>query len=222
MKTELRYNEIIEELEGGIKIIANTALYRYTSDSVRLAKTVNANRKDKILDLCTGGGIVALMLAHLTASEQIDGLELQSDLCDMARRSVELNDLQSKIKVINGDLLTFNGGHNYDIVTCNPPYYKINTGEMRSAKTCDVARHELCCTLKDTVTSFNKALKFGGVGYMVHKCERLSEVISAFSACGLEPKQLTLYYSGNKACDTFVIKVKKGAKPGMAVICSEI
>lgn len=222
METKLRENEIIEELEGGIRIIANTVLYRYTSDSVRLAKAVRASRRDRILDLCSGGGVVALMLAHTTAAERIDGIEIQRELSDMASRSVELNSLQERVRMICGDLVGYDGRQQYDIVVCNPPYYKIDSGCTRSARTCDVARHELRCTLQDIVTTYDKALKYGGVGYMVHKCERLSEVISAMSASGLEPKELTLYRSGDKPCDTFIIKVKKGACAGMTVKCAEL
>lgn len=220
MEIQLRENEIIEELEGGIRIIANTVLYRYTSDSVRLAKAVRANRRDKILDLCSGGGVVALMLAHTTTAGRIIGIEIQPELNDMASRSVELNSLQDRVQMICGDLLGYDGGQQYDIVVCNPPYYKIASGSVRSARTCDVARHELRCTLNDIVAAYDKALKYGGVGYMVHKCERLSEVISAMTACGLEPKELTLYRSGDKPCDTFVLKVKKGACAGMTVKCT--
>lgn len=213
--------EIIEDIDGKIKIIANPQLYRYTSDSIRLAKSVKATPKDKILDLCSGSGIIPLALASYTRAS-IDSLELQYPLFDMARRSVEMNSLSDRIRVFNGDLVGYTPTTAYDIVTCNPPYYKAKSGETRETETADIARHEIKCTLSDVVNTAEKSLKFGGKLYLLHKCERLSEVLSELTRHKLEPKELLLFTHSFKTVDTFIVIAKKGANVGLKTQIIEI
>lgn len=213
--------EILEDIDGKIKIIANPQLYRYTSDSIRLAKSVKATPKDKILDLCSGSGIVPLALASYTRAS-IDSLELQYPLFDMARRSVEMNSLSDRIQVFNGDLVGYTPTTTYDIVTCNPPYYKAKSGETRETETADIARHEIKCTLSDVVNTAEKSLKFGGKLYLLHKCERLSEVLSELTRHKLEPKELLLFTHSFKTVDTFIVIAKKGANVGLKTQIIEI
>lgn len=213
--------EILEDIDGDIKIIANPHLYRYTSDSIRLAKSVKATHKDKILDLCSGSGIVPLALASYTRAS-IDSLELQYPLFDMARRSVEMNSLNDRIQVFNGDLVGYTPTTTYDIVTCNPPYYKAKSGETRDTETADIARHEIKCTLSDVVNTAEKSLKFGGKLYLLHKCERLSEVLSELTRHKLEPKELILFTHAFKKVDTFIVIAKKGANVGLKTQIIEI
>lgn len=219
---KLNDGEVLEPLEGGLSIIADTRLYRYTSDSVRLADAVRATPKSKILDICSGGGIVALLLAARTDVAHIVGVEIQESLCDMAQRSAEYNNLTSRVQFLNMDLVGYNGECAYDIVTCNPPYYRLDSGEMRQTATADIARHEVCCKLADVVDTAYRALKFGGNCYIVHKCERMSELLTLLSNRGLEPKSMVLYSQPNKPCDSFVVRAKKGAKSGMEVIYSQL
>lgn len=206
--------EVVEDIDENIKIIANPNLYRYTSDSIRLAKSVKASHKDRVLDLCSGSGIIPLALASYTRAS-IDTLELQFPLFDMARRSVEMNSLADRIRVFQGDLVGYMPSVTYDIVTCNPPYYKAKSGETRETQTADIARHELKCTLGDIVVTAEKSLKFGGKLYLLHKCERLSEVLTELSQHKLEPKELILFTHNNKAVDTFIVIAKKGANIGL-------
>lgn len=213
--------EILEDIDGKIKIIANPQLYRYTSDSIRLAKSVKATPKDKILDLCSGSGIIPLALASYTRAS-IDSLELQYPLFDMARRSVEMNSLSDRIRVFNGDLVGYTPTTTYDIVTCNPPYYKSKSGETRETETADIARHEIKCTLSDVVNTAEKSLKFGGKLYLLHKCERLSEVLSELTRHKLEPKELLLFTHSFKTVDTFIVIAKKGANVGLKTQIIEI
>lgn len=214
-------DEILEDIDDNIKIIANPNLYRYTSDSIRLAKSVSATRKDKILDLCSGSGIIPLALASYT-NAKIDSLELQDPLFDMARRSVEMNSLNDRIRVFQGDLVGYSPSVLYDIVTCNPPYYKAKSGDTRDTATADIARHELKCTLSDIVITAEKALKFGGKLYLLHKCERLSEVLSELTKHRLEPKELLLFTHAFKTVDTFIVIAKKGANVGLKTQIIEI
>lgn len=206
--------EVVEDIDDNIKIIANPNLYRYTSDSIRLAKSVKASHKDRILDLCSGSGIIPLALASYTRAS-IDTLELQHPLFDMARRSVEMNSLTDRIRVFQGDLVGYMPSVTYDIVTCNPPYYKTKSGETRETETANIARHELKCTLEDIVVTAEKSLKFGGKLYLLHKCERLSEVLTELSKHRLEPKELILFTHKFKTVDTFIVIAKKGANIGI-------
>lgn len=221
MEINLQENERLDDLEcNGMHILSNKNLYCFTSDAVMLANLVRANSSQNVIDLCSGSGIIALLISAKTRAKNIDCVEIQSSLADMCTRSIELNGLSERIKVINSNLVGIEAvlGSNNDIVVCNPPYYKLGSGATRVVEEVAMARHEITCTLEDIIKTSAKLLKFGGKLYMVHKCERLNEVLTLFTKYCLEPKELiTIQTSISDECDTFIVIAKKGAKSGLKV-----
>ena len=218
----LKDGERLDDLEyNGMYIISNKDKYCFTSDSVMLANLVKANRNDKIVDLCTGGGIIAILIAAKTSAKQVIGVEIQSDMADMAMRSVKMNNLQDKVSILNNDVIGINkviGHGSCDIVVCNPPYYKVSEGAARQNECIAIARHEILLPLIDMIKSASDLVKFGGMFYMIHKSERLAEAIVLLSKHLLEPKILyNITTNGGEVSDTFIIVCKKGAKTGIIV-----
>ncbi|MDE6565811.1 MAG: methyltransferase, partial [Clostridia bacterium] len=221
-KAFLKDGERLDDLQlDGAFIISHKDKYCFTSDSVMLANMVSTNSKSKIVDLCSGGGIISILIALKKSFSEIIGVELQSDMADMATRSVKMNGLDSKVKIINHDVKNISDiiPNGYaDIAVCNPPYYKINSGEIRENQNIAISRHEIALTLDELIKNTSKILKFGGTFYMVHKAERMAEVIYTLIKYNLIPKQIfTITTNDSDFADTFIVISKLGAKHGLIV-----
>lgn len=208
-------------LIDGRYIISHKDKYCFSSDSVMLANMVNATSKSKVVDLCCGGGIIGILIALNTGCKNVTCVEIQNEMADMARRSVIMNSLEECVKIENYDVKNITDiiPHGYaDIVVCNPPYYKTGSGETRQKDCIAIARHEIALTLEELVVSTSKILKFGGLFYLVHKAERMAEVLTCLSNHNLTPKQIfTITTANNDTADTFIVISKLGAKHGVVV-----
>lgn len=216
----LSEDEVLDDLECcNMHIISNDKLYRFTSDSVRLANLVKGKRTDQLIDLCSGGGIIPMLIAAKTTISNIIGVEIQSELFDLASRSAIINKLNSRITYINEDINNLNARfalHSFDAVTCNPPYYKCGSGASRLSPSAAIARHEISVNIEQIIMTAADLIKYGGMFYLVHKCDRLAEVISLLVKYKLEPKELYTYTpTANGFCDTFVVICKSNAKSGL-------
>lgn len=222
MQEFLHEGERLDDLQlDGAYIISHKDKYCFSSDSVMLANTVRANCKSKIVDLCCGGGIIGILIALKTNCKSVIGVEIQPDMADMANRSVQMNGLSDKVQIINHDVKNITevipSGY-ADIVVCNPPYYKVNSGDTRQTDSIAIARHEISLTLEELVKNTCKILKFGGMFYLVHKAERMAEVITTLSNHNLTPKQIyTICTNNSNVADTFIVVSKLGAKHGVIV-----
>ena len=130
----LKTDEILDDLQNGYFIIQKQNGFKFGVDAVLLSDFAKDARSKRTLDLCTGTGIVPILLAAKTDTPRIDALEIQEDMADVARRSVEYNKLGDRITVTRGDLkdaVTIYGGGSFDTVTCNPPYMKRGAGAFR-------------------------------------------------------------------------------------------
>lgn len=176
-------DERIHDLLGydGIKIIQRPDMFSFSLDSTLLADFVVVQPKTKrILDLGTGNAPIPLFLSLKTDAD-IVGVEIQEDVCDLARRSVELNHLEQRITILNRDI---NGIHKefangwFDIVTCNPPFFKYTeTSNVNKHDYKTIARHEVLVTLDDIVKEAKRLLKTRASLYLVHRTERLIEIV---------------------------------------------
>ena len=199
MEVSLLPGERIADLErNGYRIIQNKNGFCFGMDAVLLSGFVQAGTKDKIIDLGTGTGILPLLLRAKTGSRDITGLEIQSAMAEMAERSVKLNDLEEDIKIVCGDLKEadqlFPLG-SFDVVTCNPPYMKADGGLTNPDEGKAIARHEIKCSFEDVVKAAKKLLKSGGKLFLVHRPERLAELITTLKQNGMEPKRLRMVHS---------------------------
>ncbi len=213
--------EQIEDLGDGFRIIQDKRKFCYGTDATVLAEFVVAKPKEKIIDLCSGTGIVPILLCKRTKCTDFTALELQKDMCQLIKRSIALNELEDKIQVVCEDLKNtkniYESG-SFDVVTCNPPYMVQGTGKLNESDSIRIARHEIMCTLEDVVCAAAYLLKCGGRFYLVHRPERLADIFVYMRNYKLEPKKMTWVCAGPKSAPSLVlIEGQKGRSSGMIV-----
>ena len=199
MEPRIFADETIEDLQaGGLRLIQKKDGFRFGTDAVLLADFAKTFVAAEIMDLCTGTGIIPILLSQKTSAGRIFGLEIQPEICAMAQRSVELNGLEDRVEITAGDVreaIARYGTHRFDAVTCNPPYMKAGAGIRNTADEKSIARHEILCTLEDVVRVSAKLLKQGGHLAMVHRPQRLAEIFWIMRQYQIEPKRLRLVHS---------------------------
>lgn len=181
-----------------LQIIQSPTIFSYSLDAVLLANfTYVPINRGNILDLCTGNGAIPLLLSKRTKGN-IVGLEIQKRLVNMAKRSVRLNELENQIEIIDGDLKERQRDLQqsfYDVVTCNPPYFATpKSTEHNENEYLTIARHEVCCTLEDVVKACKLYVKPGGKVSLVHRPERLVDIMTLFRKYKIEPKRMQFVY----------------------------
>lgn len=225
LKPEERLDDL---LINGLKIIQSKSHFRFSVDAVLLAHFATVKSMDRILDLCTGSGIIPLLLSTRDTSTQITGLEIQRELVDMAQRSVRVNRLDQQIKVVQGDLKELMKGSRecqgsqlgqFDLVTVNPPYMPAHTGRTNELDSVTIARHEVLCTLQDVISAAARVLAHKGRFALVHRANRLGEIIGLCQRVGLEPRRLRLVQPrvGQKP-NLVLVEAVKGVKPDLDVL----
>ena len=207
--------ERIDELNyEGLKIIQDTDGFCFGIDSVLLtefARDIKPN--SQIVDLGTGTGILGILLSKKVNPSKIYGIEIQKDVADMAKRSIELNNLQDVFEIINEDLKNINLSNNtYDAVVTNPPYKREGTGINSKKIKQQISRYESTASLDDWIKISSKLLKDNGALYIVYRTDRLSELIEIMKKYKLEIKRMRYVYSNiQKQSNLVLIKAVKGA-----------
>lgn len=221
LKDDERLDYLISD--GKTQIIQSPTIFSYSLDAVLLANfTYVPINKGSMLDLCTGNGVIPLLLAKRTKGS-ITGLEIQKRLANMADRSVILNGLEEKITIIEGDLKERHEGLKqsyYDVVTCNPPYFATpNKTEHNQNEYLTIARHEVCCTLEDVVKACKLYVKPGGKVSLVHRPERLVDMLTLFRKYNIEPKRIRYVYPKvDKSANTILLEGIRDGKSGLKVL----
>lgn len=218
MEVFLKDNERIDDLQlNNLKIIQNKDGFCFGIDAVLLSdfsKEISVN--SKVLDLGTGTGILGILLCGKTQLSKIYGIDIQKDVCDMASRSIKLNNLEDRFEIINSnikDLKNFFEGDTFDAIVSNPPYKKNNSGLKNESISKLISRHEVEASLEDFINVSAKLLKNNGNFYMVHRPERLSDLFYLLRKYNLEPKKLRLVYSySNSKPKLILVKATKNAK----------
>ena len=163
----------------GYQIIQNPARFCFGMDAVLLSDWAAVRRGDRVVDLGTGTGVIPILLEGKSPPAQFHGLEIQEDMADMARRSVELNHLETSIQILHGNLCQtelFFQAHSIDVVTCNPPYMKAPAGLKNRDASVSASRHEICCTFADVARAASRLLRSKGRFYLVHRPTRLVQI----------------------------------------------
>ena len=209
----------IDDLQyKGLKIYQDTEEFCFGTDAVLLANFVRAKRGERAVDLCSGTGIIALLVcARCDCS--VTAVELQSQMAQLCNRSVELNSLQDRITVRCADLKTVGFGAeagSADVVTCNPPY-KSPDGSLASEKeSIRIARQEIACDLEDVISASARLLRFGGRLFMVHQSQRIMDIIAHMRNYAIEPKRIRLIQpKADKGANLVLIEAMRGGKPGV-------
>ncbi|MBP3581894.1 MAG: tRNA1(Val) (adenine(37)-N6)-methyltransferase [Clostridia bacterium] len=222
MKVNLiRTGERLDDLElDDLKIIQRKSGYKFSTDSVLLANFGKAKQNDIYIDMCSGSGVVAMLFLWKNKIKKGYCLEIQEGLAEMSARSIEYNNLSDRLEVVNADLknaVKIFGSESVDVITVNPPYNPV--GETSTTDEIAIATHELKVNLKDIVVSASKILKFGGKFYMVHRADRLVDIMSLLREYKLEPKVLRIVYPKlTKEPNLVLVEAKKGAKPGIKIL----
>ncbi len=192
----LKENERIDDLEiNGFRIIQNPFCFCFGMDAVLLANFARISPKADVIDLGTGTGIVPLLLAAKSKGQSWTGLEIQENMVDMARRSVEMNEVTEKVNILQGDLKAVREMFKpaqFGAVTSNPPYMKENSGLKNPSDTIYISRHEVSASLEDVVSASSYLLKTNGTFTMVHRPSRLPEIMEMMVEYRLEPKRMQL------------------------------
>lgn len=204
-------------------IYQNDEWFSFSLDSLLLANFVTLRQKDKkILDFCTGNAPVAMFLSMKTKA-LIVGVELQKEIYELGKKSIIENNLQDRIMLINDDIKNikkYYDSDSFDVVTCNPPYFKVHNSKMINENDIkSIARHEIKCNLEEVIIHAKHMLKTGGVLALVYPPSRLIEIIMKMKSFNIEPKKVQFVYSkeGSEASILLIEGVKNG-NPGLKVL----
>lgn len=218
----LRQGETLDDLRlGGLKIIQRRDGYRFSLDPVLLCAFARVGQGETVCDLGTGSGVIPLLLAKRTAAARIVGLELQQEMADRARRSVQLNGLQEKVDILEGDLRQVRqllAAASAQVVVANPPFRRPDSGRLSPRSERARARHEIAGGLADFVDAAAYLLGTGGRCYMVYLAERLAELLALLRGSGLEPKRLRCIHSrAGEAARLVLVESRRGGGVGLTV-----
>ena len=219
---KLRNNEKIEDLEDkGLKIIQANDSYRFSVDSILLLNFIRVKKYEKIIDLGTGSGIIPLLLFGKRKGLSIYGIEIQKDLADMARRSVELNKLQNDITIIQEDFRNLKNifkNQQFDVIVSNPPYISRGQGKINPSSRIAIARHEIKCDLDDIVFISNYLLKNKGRIYLIYRSAKLIKLVIALKKYGIEPKVIKFIHPRSEEnANLVLLEGVKGGKEELKI-----
>ena len=224
----LRPGEKIDDLQrSGLRIIQDPARFCFGMDAVLLTGFVQdgiGNRsvaREELLDLGTGTGIIPLLMSAKSDCRLLTGLEIQPDSADMASRSVRLNGLESRVRIVQGDIREADAlfaPASFGLVTCNPPYMIQSHGLQNPDSPKAIARHEVLCCFDDVARAAEKLLKSGGHFYLVHRPFRLAEIMTTLRDHGLEPKRMRLVYPYvDREPNMVLLDCTRGGRPRLTV-----
>lgn len=223
MTQNLLPDEQIDTLINGTKIIQNPQKFMFGIDAVLLSHFASAqvHHDNLVVDMGTGTGIIPFLLETSTPAARLVGVEIQPESADMANRSVELNNLQNKINIINGDIKTISSHfekYSANVVTCNPPYMINEHGKQNPNDAKKIARHEILCNLEDVIKAAEYLLKPNGSFFLVHRPFRLTEIFSLIAKYKMEAKRMQLVYPfKDKEPNIVLLEIRKNSKPRMTI-----
>ena len=213
------YNEF---WENGPKFLSDRA-FSIGTDAVMLYAFSKDIKASKVCDLGCGSGVIGQLLAFSDKKIRVTGVEIQPESAKAAEENASLNGLDDRFRVIRGDLREYKklpleaGG--FDLVVMNPPYFKENSGKTVNDDATAIARDERFCTLENACTAAAYLTKWGGRFCMVHRPERLSEVLTNMSVKGLEPKRLRFVHHREKSAPSLIlVEAVRGAKPALRIL----
>lgn len=215
-------NERIDDLQrGGLRVIQRADAFRFGTDAVLLADFAAPRRHDRVCDLGTGTGIIPLLLYARENTISADAVEIQPDMADMAARSMAMNGLNEKIRVLPGDLRsirTLLPHARYDLVTCNPPYGKAGGTLLNPDASKRLARHEESCAIEDVACAAAWLLQNGGRLCCVFPAARMIELSDAMRKYRMAPKHIRMVHSRvEKAAHLCLMEGMLDARPGLII-----
>lgn len=217
MTNNLLPGERLDDLQlNGLELIQNPERFCFGVDAVLLSDFVKVKEDETVLDMGTGTGIIPILLSAKTKGKSFTGLEIQEESAQMARRSVEHNHLENKIKIVTGDIKEaaqiFKPAF-FDVITVNPPYMVYQHGLQNPRDAIAIARHEVLCTLDDILRESMKLMQDKGRFYMIHRPFRLTEIMVKMNQYKIEPKRIQFVHPYiHKEPTMVLIEGVRGAK----------
>ena len=219
----LRDNERLDDLlTYQLKIIQSPEVFSFSLDAVLLARFCSVPPTGSIVDLCSGNGVIPLLLSTRTKAA-ITGVEIQERLWGMAVRSVALNHRENQIQMEHADLrdwaMTTTRNGKYDLVTVNPPYLPVPQGHQNLNEHYAIARHEMLCTLEDVIAAASRLVRTGGKVAMVHRPSRIVDILDLMRKYRLEPKRIRFVHpkAGSEA-NMVLIEGMRDGKPEVRLL----
>lgn len=214
-------NDLLEI--NNLKIYQDTEIFSFSLDSVLLPNFVTLNKNIKnVLDIGSGNAAIPLILTTKT-NASITGIEIQEKSYNLGKKSIEYNHLEDRITFINQDIKEYSKNiesDTFDTITCNPPYFKVNEeSRFNQSDYKTIARHEIKLNLEDLFKIAKKLLKNNGNIAIVHRPERLIDIIEEMRKNNIEPKKIQFVYPGiNKESNILLIEGVKNGKPGIKIL----
>lgn len=205
------------------KIYQDTEMFCFSLDSVLLANFVTVNKKaKKILDIGCGNAPIPLILSTKT-NAKIIGVEIQKEVAFLAKKSVQYNNCGDQIEIINDDINNLYKKYEsdtFDVITCNPPYFKVNSETKQNiSKYKQIARHELYLNLEQLSCISKKLLKNNGVLAIVQRPDRLLEIFQIMKKNNIEPKRIQFIYPKESLdCNLVLVEGTKNGKAGLTIL----
>ncbi|MDF2592677.1 MAG: putative O-methyltransferase [Clostridia bacterium] len=217
MEELIKDDECLDDLQNGYMLIQKNNAFKFGVDAVLLADFAEVKRSDQVLEMGTGTGIIPILLHAKKQPASITALEIQADMADMAKRNIKYNKLEEKISILHMDLKEAPetlGRARYDCVVTNPPYVKKEAGINNPEESKAIARFEITCTLQDIVSTSKELLRTGGKLFMVHRADRLVDIIFEMRSQGVEPKRIRFVHSNaGKRPHLILIEGVRGGRP---------
>lgn len=206
-------NEDITTLNNGYKLIQKKDGFRFSVDAVILSDFFSPTKKGKILDIGCGNGIIPILLYSKGKGEDITGVEIQEENCELALKNVKLNNLEEYIKIENDDVKEYPKGNTFDYIISNPPYMEVD-GKKQNILSCkSIARHELTLNLYDLIKNAKRLLKPVGSITLVHRSYRFTDISRILEDCGFSLKRVRfVYYSKDRNSNLVLVEAFKGKK----------
>lgn len=206
---------------GRLRIRQSRAGYRFSMDAVVIAHHADIHAADRVLDLGTGCGVIALIIARLHPDTTVFGVEIQKDQADIAAENVLDNGLGTRVTILHQDLKTLSPPRTdgaVDVVICNPPHIEKSCGRINVNDGHAVSRHEITITLDELMAVAEKMLTPSGRLIMIYPAERLADLLDRMRAYGIEPKKMTILHTKADAnAKRVLIEGVKGGRPGLKI-----
>ncbi len=201
----------MEYLQNGFTLEAPAGSFPLSTDSMLLADFVKLPRSATVLDLGSGCGTLGVLLCARDAGCAVTGIELTEEAHEAAQENIRRNGLQGRMQSILLDLREYSG-RLYDCCVSNPPYFSGGPASKQNP----LARREDFCSPEDLFAAAAKALKYGGDFFLVHKPERLAQLIACGAKAQLEAKRLRLVrHREGGEISLILLSFRKGGKPGL-------
>jgi tRNA1Val (adenine37-N6)-methyltransferase len=218
-----REDETLDTLfEGKLKLFQARHGYRFSLDALLLAQFMTRRRGEKIADLGTGNGVMALVLAYLDASLSITGVETQPSLIDRASRNVRLNEFQNRVTIRQADVASIQktfGPEIFAAVVCNPPYRPMTSGRISATAERKIARHEITAGLAEFLRAGAYLLPIKGRMALVYPASRVVDVLQSMRDANLEPKRLRMVHSfADASASLALVEGVKGGRSGIEAL----